>query len=102
MTDVDKYVAARFYYTEGVCPGCGSDLEDVAGKADGHRRDGELWYGGSTSNINLCPWTADQLAALVHIGSGMVKYDRGTGGTNRPPAGETAPSREIAPTRLLR
>jgi hypothetical protein len=76
---------------------------DVAGKGDGHNRDGGIFYGGGgRSSAGRCEWTADQLTSLVLIGSGTVGYHPDTDVSNRTPAGETAPSRETAPTRLLR
>jgi hypothetical protein len=63
---------AREWLTLGVCPGCGCDLELVAGEADGHYRDGRLWYGGVGATNDRCPVSADELSALVHIGSGVV------------------------------
>jgi hypothetical protein len=100
MTDAEKVAFAVVWWEAKQCPGCFNPLEDVAGKADGHRMDGELWYGGSASNLNLCSWTAEHLAALVHIGSGVVRYDRGTGVHGHEPAGRGDGSpRETAPTR---
>lgn len=78
---------ARRLYERGVCPGCGADLVDVAGQGDRHYQGGQLLWsnparvtvagelagrGVISSDPRLCIWDADQLAALVHIGSGLV------------------------------
>lgn len=84
----------EYWYERNACPGCGAALTAVAGESVGHylpgqevrdhgprsRGDtritapGELWSGGvlKPTDPRLCRWTADQLAALAHIGSGMV------------------------------
>jgi hypothetical protein len=76
---------ARKWYELGVCPGCGSPLEDVAGKGIRHSHNHNhprIYVAGTETGPEppgyVCPWSADDLAALVHIGSGMV-YGGGTG-----------------------
>jgi hypothetical protein len=101
VTDVDKIAFAVGWYELRQCPGCFAPLESVAGKGAGHSTaDGAIRGGGPRGD--MCEWSADDLAALVHIGSGMVKYHSSTDRSRRPSVGETAPSRETAPTRLLR
>ena len=94
MTDAEKVASARFFYEMGVCPGCGYPLENVAGAGAGHSAsDGAIRGGGPRGD--MCSWSADDLAALVHIGSGLVKY--------HPPSGTTAPQgRRPPPERLPR
>jgi hypothetical protein len=76
---------------------------DVAGKGDGHNRDGGIFYGGGgRSSAGRCEWTADQLTSLVLIGSGTVGYHRSTDVSNRTSVGETAPSREDLPDQVDR
>ncbi len=84
-----KQEFAKHWFDRGVCPGCGAPLVKVAGIGTRHylagqtvirgsNRTRQTQAGESTSNSvprddpRLCPWTADQLAALVHIGSGLV------------------------------
>jgi hypothetical protein len=76
---------ATKWYQLGVCPGCGSPLEDVAGKGirhSHHHNNSRIYTTGVETGPNppdyVCHWSADQLTALVHIGSGMV-YGGGRG-----------------------
>jgi hypothetical protein len=87
---MDKVEYARHWYTKGVCPGCGTSLELVAGRGYIHYKPGQRVkrasgiaitepgetrdsYGSLKPYDNrICNWTGDDLAALVHIGSGMV------------------------------
>lgn len=77
---------ARYWYQKGVCPGCESPLELVAGVGQHHIRPGEPIYIHQRITITnpghitrltpmdprVCRWDSDQLAALVHIGSGLA------------------------------
>ena len=87
MSAADKVAFARLWYRRGVCPGCGAPLTAVAGTGKRHflggqtvaRRGGRVRTDAgepngrlSASDPLLCNWDADDLAALVHIGSGLV------------------------------
>jgi hypothetical protein len=76
MTPTEKIARARELYALGVCPGCGAPLEKVAGQGVAHYRNGgvvlSLGRSLTSADPRLCPWSADRLAALVHLGSGLV------------------------------
>lgn len=84
MNDEEKIILAKYWYDKGVCPGCKAPLKKVAGQSKRHWKSdqlvsrkggriktylGELHNGAaaSTDDVRLCPYTADDLAALVHI-----------------------------------
>jgi hypothetical protein len=83
MTDEEKIILAKHWYNKGVCPGCKAPLEKVAGQSKRHWKPdqlvarnggqvktylGELHTGSGSEyeDSRLCPYTADDLAALVH------------------------------------
>lgn len=90
MTAAERYRLARYWYQRGECPGCGAPLTRVAGQGRCHYLPGQpIAIGGRSTRestlgevvgngaINMadprvCRCTADELAALVHIGSGLV------------------------------
>lgn len=68
-----KIEYAKAIYDSGCCPGCGTPLEQVAGKGARHYPDGHTV--SSSNNFTgpgLCPWSADDLTSIVLIGSGTV------------------------------
>ena len=78
----------RALFARGVCPGCGADLAEVAGEGINHFRGDELVFARGTTGVivpagrpagttnpsdpRVCPWNADALSALVHVGIGKV------------------------------
>lgn len=87
MTAAQKFAIARQWYEKGECPGCRAPLRVVAGQGLAHiKPHGRYKSGGSyriapaegyvvgagAGSMDRCSWTADQLAALVHMGSGLI------------------------------
>lgn len=99
MNAKEKQAFCRWWYAKGVCPGCGAPLPDVAGQGDKHYLPGQAMYvpngiritvlgepasrSISPTDHRVCPYDADTLAALVHIGSGLI--DRRAGRSETPP-----------------
>lgn len=65
---------AQALYRAGVCPGCGTNLEIVAGAGHHHTLDGlpVLTTEVELGALGICPWSADDLTSLVLIGAGVV------------------------------
>lgn len=92
MTTQERVEFARRWYALGVCPGCGAELVKVAGQGERHYLAGQtvatasqssprittagelIRSGGNllSGDLRLCRWSADALAALVHVGSGLA------------------------------
>lgn len=75
MTTTDTVTRARALYDTGVCPGCGTRLELVAGQGHRHTVDGRpvLTIEAELHPDGVCDWSADDLTSLVLIGSGVVR-----------------------------
>lgn len=74
-TPADTITSVRDLYEAGVCPGCGTRLELVAGARDFHTIDGlpVSGYRASLHPDGVCSWSADDLTSLVLIGTGVVR-----------------------------
>lgn len=88
--DAPKVAFAKEWYARGECPGCGAPLAKVAGRGLGHWLPGqrvttpkglhvtslgewqETFGTAGPTDTRRCPWSADDLAMLVHLGSGLV------------------------------
>lgn len=66
---------AKDLFAAGVCPGCGTRLELVAGVGDHHTLDGMpvTTAEASLHVAGMCAWSADDLTSLVLVGTGVVK-----------------------------
>jgi hypothetical protein len=95
----EKQAFCRWWYAKGVCPGCGAPLPAVAGQGDLHYLPGQAIHGPvgtarttvlgelaprsmPAKDRRVCPYDADTLAALVHIGAGLIDLRAGRSETH--------------------